>query len=68
LPHAENHVIVLLPHALASTASDIAEVLKSLAEIIPNSNADTTLGLKTLISELGVPARLLDLGLEEEDV
>jgi hypothetical protein len=66
LPHAENHVIVLLPHALTSTATDIAEVMKTLAEVIPNSNADTTRGLNMLISELGVLARLLDLGLVED--
>ena len=42
--------------------------MKFFAEVIPNSNVDTIRDLDMLISEFGVPARPLDLGLEEEDV
>lgn len=67
LPHAETHAIIL-PHALAYTAPRIPEVMKELAEIIPDSDGDAVNGLNTLLSKLGITYTLKDLGLKEEDI
>ncbi|RFU76049.1 hypothetical protein TARUN_6186 [Trichoderma arundinaceum] len=67
LPHAETHAIIL-PHALAYTAPDIPQVMKDLAENIPHSEGDAIQGLNRLLSKLGIPSGLRDLGMKEEDI
>lgn len=42
--------------------------MKILAEVIPNSNGDAIRGLDMLISELGIPTSLRELGLKEGDI
>lgn len=67
LPHAETHTIVL-PHALAYNAPSIPEVMKKLAESLPDSNGDAIHGLNMLLKRLGVSRSLKDFGFKEGDV
>ncbi|KAL7928937.1 hypothetical protein V8C35DRAFT_316881 [Trichoderma chlorosporum] len=67
LPHAETHAIIL-PHALAYLAPSIPDVMKKLAESIPDSNGNAVSGLNTLLSKLGITYSLKDLGMKEEDI
>lgn len=67
MPHAETHTIIL-PHALAYNAPQIPEVMKKLADVLPESNGDAIHGLNVLLEKLGVKRALKDYGLKEEDV
>ncbi|KAK5698528.1 hypothetical protein LTR17_023581 [Elasticomyces elasticus] len=67
LPHAETHTIVL-PHAIAYNAPKIPEVMKQLADVLPESDGDTIKGLNILLTKLKVKRGLKDFGMEEEDV
>lgn len=67
MTHAETHTIVL-PHALAYNAPKIPEVLKRLAEVLPESNGDAIRGLNVLLEKLKVKRGLKDFGFKEEDV
>jgi alcohol dehydrogenase class IV len=67
LPHAETHAVIL-PHVLAYNATEIPEVMKCLAEILPNSDGDCVAGLNVLLSKLGITSSLRDLGMKEEDI
>jgi len=67
LPHAEIHAVIL-PHAIAYNASEIPDIMKILAEILPGSNGDGVQGLNLLIAKLGGTASLRDLGMKQEDI
>ena len=67
LPHAETHTIVL-PHAIAYNAPKIPEVMKKLAEVLPESEGDAIKGLNVLLTKLQVKRGLKDFGRREEDV
>ncbi|KAK5700953.1 hypothetical protein LTR97_005471 [Elasticomyces elasticus] len=67
LPHAETHTIVL-PHAIAYNAPKIPEVMKQLAEVLPESDGDAIKGLNVLLTKLKVKRGLKDFGMKEEDV
>ena len=67
MPHAETHTIVL-PHALAYNAPHIPEVMKMLADVIPESNGDAIHGLNVLLAKLKVRRALKDFGFKEEDI
>ncbi|KAH9211225.1 hypothetical protein DL95DRAFT_342114 [Leptodontidium sp. 2 PMI_412] len=67
MPHAETHTIVL-PHALAYNAPKIPEVMKKLAEVLPESEGDAIRGLNVLLGKLGVKRGLREFGFKEEDV
>ena len=66
-PHAETHTIIL-PHALAYNAPAIPEVMKKLAEALPDSNGDAIKGLNTLLDKLRVKRGLKDFGFKEEGI
>lgn len=67
MPHAETHTIIL-PHALAYNAPYIPEVMKQLAEVLPESNGDAIRGLDILLTKLRVKRGLADFGFREEDI
>jgi len=67
MPHAETHTIVL-PHALAYNAPMIPEVMKQLADALPESNGDAIHGLNVLLTRLKVKRGLKDFGFKESDV
>ncbi|EME88408.1 uncharacterized protein MYCFIDRAFT_25384 [Pseudocercospora fijiensis CIRAD86] len=67
LPHAETHTIVL-PHALAYNSPNIPEVMRKLADVLPESNGDAIAGLNVLLSKLKVKRGLKDFGMMEEDI
>ncbi|KAK4900384.1 hypothetical protein LTR27_002609 [Elasticomyces elasticus] len=67
LPHAETHTIVL-PHAIAYNAPKIPEVMKQLADVLPESDGDAIKGLNVLLTKLKVKRGLKDFGMKEEDV
>lgn len=67
LPHAETHTIVL-PHAIAYNAPQIPEVMKKLANVLPESHGDAIKGLNVLLTKLKVKRGLKDFGMKEEDV
>ncbi|KAK4555150.1 hypothetical protein LTR86_007916 [Recurvomyces mirabilis] len=67
LPHAETHTIVL-PHAIAYNAPKIPEVMKKLADVLPESDGDAIKGLNVLLTKLKVKRGLKDFGMKEEDV
>lgn len=67
MPHAETHAIVL-PHALAYNAPKIPNVMKKLADVLPESNGDAIHGLEVLLTKLEVKRGLKYLGFKEEDI
>jgi alcohol dehydrogenase class IV len=67
MPHAETHTIVL-PHAIAYNSSKIPEVMKQLADVLPESNGDAIHGLNVLLTRLKVKRGLKDFGFKEGDV
>lgn len=67
LPHAETHTIVL-PHALAYNAPAIPEVMRKLAEVLPESDGDAIKGLNVLLTRLRVKRGLKEFGMQESDV
>jgi alcohol dehydrogenase class IV len=67
LPHAETHAVIL-PHVIAYNAPAIPEIMKFLADTLPNSNGDGVHGLNVLISRLGGTTSLRDLGMKEGDI
>lgn len=67
LPHSATHTI-LLPHALAYNAPNVQQAMQSIAECLPNSDGDAIKGLTLLLTRLGVPRGLKDLGFKESDI
>lgn len=67
MPHAETHTIIL-PHALAYNAPAIPEVMKQLAEALPESSGDAIHGLNVLLARLGVKRGLKDYGFKKNDI
>lgn len=67
LPHAETHTIVL-PHAIAYNAPKIPEVMRKLADTLPDSDGDAIKGLNLLLTRLRVKRGLRDYGMEEQDI
>ena len=67
MPHAETHTIVL-PHALAYSASKIRRVMENLANVLPESNGDAIHGLNVLTGRLKWRRSLKDFGFKEEDI
>ncbi|KAK9452826.1 hypothetical protein V1511DRAFT_506505 [Dipodascopsis uninucleata] len=67
LPHAETHTIVL-PHVLAYNAPAIPEVMKKLADVLPDSNGDAIEGLNILIDKIQFRKGLKDFGMKESDI
>lgn len=67
LPHAETHTIVL-PHAIAYNAPKIPEVMRKLADVLPESDGDAIKGLNVLLTKLKVKRGLKEFGMKEEDV
>ena len=67
LPHAETHSVIL-PHAIAYNAPKMPEVMALLAEILPDSNGDAIQGFDSLISRIGAPTSLRQLGMRESDI
>ncbi|TVY21165.1 Maleylacetate reductase [Lachnellula arida] len=67
MPHAETHTIVL-PHAIAFNAPCIPEILKTLAQALPDSNGDAIAGLNILLESLRVERSLAAFGFKEEDI
>ena len=65
LPHAETHAIVL-PHALRYNADAAREAVRRVAAAIGVSDAPA--GLYDLEKRLGLPLRLADIGMKEEDI
>jgi alcohol dehydrogenase class IV len=59
MPHAETHTIIL-PHALAYNAPRIPEVVKKLADILPESGGDAIKGLDVLLGKVKVSRALKD--------
>jgi alcohol dehydrogenase class IV/protocatechuate 3,4-dioxygenase beta subunit len=62
LPHSETHTVVL-PHAMAYNASAAPEAMRRIAEAL--GVADAPSGVYDLISSLGGPTSLRDLGMPE---
>jgi alcohol dehydrogenase class IV len=67
MPHAETHTIIL-PHALAYNAPAVPDVMKKLAEALPDSDGDAIKGLNILLQTLNVKRGLKDFGFKEEDI
>lgn len=67
MPHAETHTIVL-PHAIAFNAPYIPEVMKTLAEALPESHGDAIAGLNILLEKLEVERSLAVFGFKKEDI
>ncbi|KAL7893292.1 putative maleylacetate reductase [Trichoderma sp. SZMC 28014] len=67
LPHAETHTVIL-PHALSYNAPNVPEAMRSLAQVLPESNGDAIRGLNVLLDKLGVKRDLKTLGMKEADV
>lgn len=67
LPHAETHTAVL-PHAISYNAPNIPEVMRKLADALPESNGDAIHGLNVLLEKLKVKRGVKDFGMKEEDV
>ncbi|MGW2564544.1 maleylacetate reductase and hydroxyquinol 1,2-dioxygenase domain-containing protein [Streptomyces sp. NPDC001514] len=65
LPHAETHAVVL-PHAMAYNAPAARDVMSRIADAL--GVADAASGLFDLISSLGGPTSLADLGMAEKDL
>ena len=65
LPHAETHT-VLLPHVMAYNAQAIPEVFDRIADALGVADAPT--GVYDLITALGGPTSLRDLGLPAADL
>lgn len=65
LPHAETHAIVL-PHALAYNALAAPEAMQRIARAV--GARDAARGLFELGRELGVPAGLKDIGMQQDDL
>lgn len=66
-PHSETHSIVL-PHALAYNAPEVADAMATLAQALPESDGDAIKGLNVLLKKLNVKRALKDFGMKEEDV
>lgn len=64
LPHAETHTAVL-PHAISYNAPNIPEVMKQLADALPDSNGDAIHGLNILLAKLKVKRGLKVFGMKE---
>jgi alcohol dehydrogenase class IV len=67
MPHAETHTIIL-PHALAYNAPKVPEVMKKLADALPESGGDAITGLNVLLGKVKVSRALKDYGLKEDDI
>lgn len=67
LPHAETHTVIL-PHALAYNSPNVPEAMRSLAQVLPESNGDAIRGLNVLLDKLGVKRDLKSFGMKEADV
>jgi alcohol dehydrogenase class IV len=67
MPHSETHTI-LLPHSLSYNALAIPEVMKQLANVLPNSDGNAIKGLNSLLTKLRVKRALKDYGLLETDL
>jgi alcohol dehydrogenase class IV/protocatechuate 3,4-dioxygenase beta subunit len=65
LPHAETHT-VLLPHAMAYNAPAAPDAMRRVADALGVRDAST--GVYDLISSLGAPTSLRELGLAESDL
>jgi maleylacetate reductase len=65
LPHARTHAVVL-PYVLAFNAPGAPEAAVRVARALDVD--DAVRGLRALADQLGVPRRLRDLGLREEDI
>jgi maleylacetate reductase len=62
LPHAETHTVVL-PHAMAYNAPAVPEVMRRIADAL--GTADAPSGVHDLVTSLGGPTSLRDLGMPE---
>lgn len=67
LPHSDTHAVIL-PHALAYNAPNVQQAMQSIAECLPDSGGDAIRGLNMLLTRLGVPRGLKDLGFREGDI
>ncbi|OBT71363.1 hypothetical protein VF21_09423 [Pseudogymnoascus sp. 05NY08] len=67
MPHAITHTIIL-PHALAYNGPNIPEVMKKLAQVLPDSDGDAVKGMNILLNKLQVKRALADYGMKEEDL
>ncbi|MFL9925610.1 maleylacetate reductase [Herbaspirillum lusitanum] len=73
LPHAETHASVL-PHALAYNAAAAPEAMRRIARALGASEAEANdpaaaaLALHALSQELGIPAGLKSIGMQEDDL
>ena len=65
LPHAETHAIVL-PHALAYNSEAAPEAMSRIARALGSTTAAG--GIHELARELGIPAGLREIGLNERDL
>lgn len=65
LPHAETHALIL-PHAVAFDAPAMPEQMARIAEALGVD--DAAAGLFDLDVELGLPIRLIDIGMREADL
>jgi maleylacetate reductase len=65
LPHAETHAVVL-PHALAYNRAAAPEAMQRIARALGGS--DAPMAVWDLLRKLPIPARLADLGMQEEDM
>ena len=64
LPHAETHAI-LLPHSAAFNAPAVGDALAPLGEVLGGAPGP---GLAALLSDLGAPAALRDVGMPEDGI
>lgn len=67
LPHAETHTI-LLPHALSYNAPKVPDAMKTLGEVVSESDGDAIKGLNILLSKIKVERGLKALGMKESDI
>ena len=65
LPHAETHTVVL-PHVIAFNAGHAAPALHTLRDAL--DMPDPARGLHSLVTTLGVPGSLAELGLRSADL
>lgn len=65
LPHAETHTVVL-PHAMAYNAPAVPEMMRRIADALGTDDAPA--GVHDLISSLGGPTSLRELGMAQHDL
>ncbi len=65
LPHAETHTVIL-PHAIAFIAPAEPDAMRRIAAAL--GRADAARGIFDLVSELGGPRSLQELGMREEQL